>query len=367
MAHNTNIPVTIKKNESTGSVTYEISSAATKEPVVATADQMKGMLERSEDDTKRAPKLPILPMATPAARIAMLSTAVSLSDSKTNPFGDANPDYSAKSMEWMAGELLDAPIYWASSDMVDLLTHAAPSMPPTTMTREIMPSPSGVVFFEKAYVGKDARASGGVVHVQAYLWGPCQFDVRESQRIDGAVQEETGEAFRFIGNGISIAPWRKYTYWMPLGRTDWPFDYDTEMAFAPPGYTPEQLESIIEDRRVLAAFFLLSQQTNIATITEHALPNHVRKQLQREQKVIPPPPSVRLVDIHKPRHTNVGKGTRDVEWTKRWWVKGHWRQQAYGPGRTLHRPLYIKPFVKGPDDKPLADPATIVKVWRDVR
>lgn len=31
-------------------------------------------------------------------------------------------------------------------------------------------------------------------------------------------------------------------------------------------------------------------------------------------------------------------------------VRGHWRQQAHGPGRTLRKPIWIEPFWKGPED-----------------
>jgi hypothetical protein len=31
-------------------------------------------------------------------------------------------------------------------------------------------------------------------------------------------------------------------------------------------------------------------------------------------------------------------------------VRGHWRQQAHGPGRSLRTPKWIKPFWKGPEE-----------------
>jgi Protein of unknown function DUF45 len=40
-----------------------------------------------------------------------------------------------------------------------------------------------------------------------------------------------------------------------------------------------------------------------------------------------------------------------VEWSHRWTVRGHWRNQPYGPGRTKIRAKYIRPFVKGPPDE----------------
>ena len=46
---------------------------------------------------------------------------------------------------------------------------------------------------------------------------------------------------------------------------------------------------------------------------------------------------------------------------KRFWVSGHWRQQACGPGRKLRKPLWIGPFLKGPENAPLT---TRVYLWR---
>ena len=37
----------------------------------------------------------------------------------------------------------------------------------------------------------------------------------------------------------------------------------------------------------------------------------------------------------------------------RWVVRGHWRNQPWGPGRELRRPVYILPHIKGPDGAPL--------------
>ena len=40
------------------------------------------------------------------------------------------------------------------------------------------------------------------------------------------------------------------------------------------------------------------------------------------------------------------------DWTHRWVVRGHWRQQFYQTTNT-HRPVFVGPYVKGPEDKPL--------------
>lgn len=53
--------------------------------------------------------------------------------------------------------------------------------------------------------------------------------------------------------------------------------------------------------------------------------------------------------------------TSHVEWSHRWMVRGHWRQQPCGPQRSQRRLQWIDPYVKGPDDKPLDVRPTI---WR---
>jgi hypothetical protein len=44
---------------------------------------------------------------------------------------------------------------------------------------------------------------------------------------------------------------------------------------------------------------------------------------------------------------------RHVEWQGQWIVNGFWRWQAFGPGRTERKRIWVDGFVKGPADKPL--------------
>jgi hypothetical protein len=344
-------------------------------------------------------------ITVPEARIEMFETAMTMWQTDMFP---GHPDYSPKAMQWVAETLADADLYWVSPEMCTLLAHAAPIMPPTTLTADLMPSECGAVFFADALEGQDAQDPDNRVFVSAIVWGPCQFDVVNNVREDGAIgppppdvmtstpshvvtgtqtdeefieahgltpvqatddnrvvfgatDTDSGENYRFIGNGISISTWRKWEKWVPLGRTDWPMGFDTEGEFAPPGFTPVQLQSIIEDRRWAAAFAILSQQTNISHTRVVDTDRHAAKRLRRRKLT---PPKVRLVDIHKPKHPTTPGGTREVEWTKRWLVRGHWRQQAFGPGRKQRRPVYIQPHIKGPEDKPLEVSPEVVKVWR---
>lgn len=53
----------------------------------------------------------------------------------------------------------------------------------------------------------------------------------------------------------------------------------------------------------------------------------------------------------------------EVEWSNQWIVRGHWRNQWYASIKT-HRQIWINPFVKGPDDKPLK---ITKRVWEFIR
>jgi hypothetical protein len=52
-------------------------------------------------------------------------------------------------------------------------------------------------------------------------------------------------------------------------------------------------------------------------------------------------------------------GEHTVEWSHRWMVRGHWRRQFF-PSRHANAPVWIHPHIKGPDDKPFADPKPTV-------
>lgn len=348
----------------------------------------------------------VRPTMVPEIRVEMmenLSRMAQVIIAGKAPLYETNPDYQIKSLRWMFEELTESTLWWVSEDMCDLVQSAFNNLPPTTLTDDLIPSRAGLVFFAKPITGMDSRVEGHEIDLQAMQWGPCQFDVVNETRVDGAVKvappppeaigegsriltedmltndqfsdevkqiianAEEGDEFRFRGNGVSVAFWRKWEVWQPLGRTDWPYGFDTSGRFAPPEADDHQRATIEEDRRILAAFLLLSQQESLVSTTETPPARPVQKRLDR--KKIPTDlhmnHNVRLVNIHA-RHRPPTGTARTVEWTKRWIVSGHWRQQAWGEGRQLRKPVYIAPHVKGPEGLPLdTSEKTTVRVWKD--
>ena len=79
---------------------------------------------------------------------------------------------------------------------------------------------------------------------------------------------------------------------------------------------------------------------------------------------IAPTPRVTIIELRRPvrlPHDTPGR-TSDRQFSRRWWVGGHWRQQACGPNHSERRPKWIAPYIKGPQDKPLTTER--VNVWR---
>jgi hypothetical protein len=61
--------------------------------------------------------------------------------------------------------------------------------------------------------------------------------------------------------------------------------------------------------------------------------------------------SPRVITLRRQEARHGGEG-HAVDWTCRWFVRGHWRNQ-WCPGLKAHRPTWILPHTKGPQGKPL--------------
>jgi hypothetical protein len=110
---------------------------------------------------------------------------------------------------------------------------------------------------------------------------------------------------------------------------------------------------------ILAANAWLRQR--ILVSSDGPIERHRRKQIARDHNVLPPT-DVKVIELRRVEsHPHAGPGD-PVDWSCRWVVGGHWRNQPYKDGTRLR---YILPYVKGPADKPLRIPAhTVYRVDR---
>lgn len=95
-------------------------------------------------------------------------------------------------------------------------------------------------------------------------------------------------------------------------------------------------------------FWHLCQQT--LAVTEDA----TSRPAARRWRKMAFPKRVTVITLRRAKAEHEAEGPAGgVEWSHRWIVRGHWRMQPYGPGRTQRRPVFIHDHVKGPEDKPL--------------
>ena len=103
--------------------------------------------------------------------------------------------------------------------------------------------------------------------------------------------------------------------------------------------------------KVIVAFWQFVQQ-RIFVMTPGKPPRKLSKKEKREGR--PPPPIVNIVTLRATEQVVQDKFKEHGEgdWTHRWVVRGHWRQQWY-PSTKSHSLIWVAPYIKGPDGLPL--------------
>jgi hypothetical protein len=241
--------------------------------------------------------------------------------------------------------LNEAQLWWVTPEMSALVRHAADSLPATTLTEDLIPKHKTVLaFLVEPLIGNDAAIEGNTMRVQILMWYHA--------RLIWAPGAD------FITTSMyACTPEFPDVPYMPVGRTDWRYGTDTEVPTFNPGNADaddNRLEAMAQDRRWLAALVLLAAQP----LAEHSTVSLTNKsKLRAYRKKSNLPHNVRLVDVRRTiREATDGEGGK-VDWSHRWMVGaetgGFWKQVAYGPERSLRRPQWIMPFIKGPKDKPL--------------
>lgn len=107
--------------------------------------------------------------------------------------------------------------------------------------------------------------------------------------------------------------------------------------------------------QVVRAAWLLMTQPGVTSVDEQPLSRTMRRRAEREGYN---PNAVRVVRIRDRADTPHREQTGERSYRVRWTVRGHWRNQWY-PSRGEHRPVWINPHVKGPQDAPLRTGDTV--------
>ncbi|MGH3582674.1 MAG: hypothetical protein ACRDUB_13890 [Mycobacterium sp.] len=240
-----------------------------------------------------------------------------------------------------------AELFFVSRDMVDVALDAADSLPEWTPAIAA-PCPTGVLCWAKpaGVVPWNALSPDDPAEVtwDALWWW---------SRPDGVLQLQP--LSRLAKNPELLAP---YQVTSPLWATNptltvQPLVPRTAEADGAADASP--LISVVG-----AAWLLMGQPTVAATRALEAPPRH----RDDGAAIEPNSDQVSIIELRRPMSPpREGEGSgADRQYHHRWWVGGHWRQQACGPNHADRRPKWIAPYVKGPEGAPLKKDR--VHVWR---
>lgn len=299
-----------------------------------------------------------------------------------------------------AHDLDRAESYWVAPDMVTLVEHAAKTMPVQPLKDTDLPTRSGFVILDKCFYVKDVREQ--TIAVKAILWSPTR--IRTNTSADDVVSHASLGALgapepTTMLDGIQLSFYtdpfdsRDHMYedyvstksrdeqlelrqvmgdFVLLGFGGWAFglDYVESLEYKvdadaptavviPEGTEPDQEVGFVHKteadmRRFMAAFWTLLSQP--IAVTERKYPDRAAARRLKRGGLLENIDGVKIVVLRKRYETDDHDREiaipGSVEWSRRWIVDGHWRNQ-WVPSINGHRLTYIAPYIKGPEDKPL--------------
>lgn len=240
-----------------------------------------------------------------------------------------------------------------SEEMMDLVGHAAPTFQVEPLLVEDLITPSGFVYFPRPMLAYD-RNGKSIAH-RALSWYPMQ--TSEDPFPEEGNVNYSGVMFTFYSHVDDdddyIDEFRESVE--KRGGGSWAichtaiawFGEKTVPEIDDPLYTQAERDSVLHYWQPLHAMLRLMQQY----VSERASYKPARPTRRRAMRAQMPEHDVTVIRLRRPRSKGEPTG-KHVEWSHQWLVGGHWRNQ-YFPSLKANRQIYIAPYIKGPEDKPL--------------
>jgi hypothetical protein len=229
--------------------------------------------------------------------------------------------------ETVSAGLDAARLYWIDPEFTDLATHAAARLPATSSAGDHAPAPHGLIAWA-APVGQR-----GDITAATWTTGPDGLLIVCHRSVGAGLDPPTLQQVR------EQVGWLAPRYATRLGASA------TVAAGDPAAF-------------VVATWLLIGQK--LAESVPVSVDKSIRKAYQRTGRATP---EVRLIRMRgttaAPAGATSAGGAGGGPREYRWWVRGHWRNQPYGPGRAQRRLIYIDPQLRGPEDKPIKASTTV--------
>lgn len=242
-------------------------------------------------------------------------------------------------------------LFWVQQDMAALAVHAGEQLAAARWATADRPSPCGLLFWQDGIGHLDAE--GVQVPVEACAWGPYNGELLVWLLMSRArlVAEVAPLAEKFTLDESRMPPLLPI-YGGAIPITDEPLSMME--------IDPQLPRTVVA---ALASAWLLMQQPLLIDRTRERADKPTVRAYARDGL---PSPEVTVVDLRRqytPQDQDQDLERPGRHYKHRWIVSGHWRDQAYGPGRSLRRKTWVPSYVKGPEGAPLLSTEK-VNVWR---
>jgi hypothetical protein len=289
----------------------------------------------------------IAPLGSKVLFVSMLQSAEAIT-------GVRDPA-SASAMAYHTAKAIAGQLYATTADIEDLLVTASNSLPDSTaFTSTLLPTPTGLVVFDRALrLTNQAHSRATLFSMPAFTWARAQWADTDKPLtlLTGILQTADGS--------IAVSPLGI------LQDNEPPEMFDLKPTPALTADVVYELQAFARWLPPFALSFLLFINQTILETTVTVPSRGVRRRCARQHPILQIP-MPRVVHLRKRKKTASAESDGDheaVEWTCRWLVGGHWRNQWYASQR-VHQPRWIEPYVKGPEDKPLKPTNRIFAVVR---
>lgn len=241
-----------------------------------------------------------------------------------------------------------APVF-VTAEMSDLIHVAAESLGGYQLDLRDLIADHGFAIFEESFeVPEDPESDKLAPPIRAVSWTLTTVETLTGEAVPGVVVIAYTDVIRDWDDyeartelGDYFQPGRR---WWPNLVTTWPVGQQAAQA----SVSNKKWEVAIDGlRHVVTALWLLANQ-RVTLVTSHSPGRAERRRAQRAKL----PQEVRVVTLRRPAVRTEHEGEpRNVEWSHRWMVTGHWRR-LWDEKENREKMTWVSPYIKGPADKP---------------